>query len=57
MSAVVPTNLLFLFSDQHTRLAHVCMEHPVVKTPRLDAFAERGSLRTPAPGGTPLYMT
>ena len=44
MSAVDPTNLLFIFSDQHTRLALGCMGHPVVKTPHLDALAERGTL-------------
>ena len=44
MSAADPTNLLFIFSDQHTRLALGCMGHPVVKTPHLDALAERGTL-------------
>ena len=44
MSAADPTNLLFIFSDQHTRLALGCTGHPVVKTPHLDALAERGTL-------------
>ena len=44
MSAADPTNLIFIFSDQHTRRALGCMGHPVVKTPHLDALAERGTL-------------
>ena len=44
MSATDPTNLLFIFSDQHTRRALGCMGHSVVKTPHLDALAERGTL-------------
>ena len=44
MSEYAPTNLLFVFSDQHTRRALGCMGHPVVRTPHMDALAERGVL-------------
>ncbi|MGI9336724.1 MAG: sulfatase-like hydrolase/transferase [Gammaproteobacteria bacterium] len=44
MSDYAPTNLLFIFSDQHTRRAVGCMGHPVVKTPHMDALAERGTV-------------
>lgn len=37
-----PKNLLFLFSDEHTRRALGCYGHAVVKTPHLDALAARG---------------
>jgi choline-sulfatase len=37
-----PTNLLFLFSDQHNRAFAGCYGHPVVKTPNLDSLAARG---------------
>jgi choline-sulfatase len=37
-----PRNLLFLFSDQHTRAALSCHGHPQVLTPHLDALAARG---------------
>ena len=39
-----PMNLLFIFSDQHTRPASGCYGHPVVKTPNLDRLAEGGTL-------------
>ena len=38
------TNLLFLFSDQHTRRVLGCYGNPVVRTPSLDRLAERGAL-------------
>ena len=38
-----PTNLLFIFSDQHTRRMSGCYGHPVVQTPNLDRLAERGT--------------
>ncbi|MEM7030474.1 MAG: sulfatase-like hydrolase/transferase [Chloroflexota bacterium] len=38
-----PTNLLFLFSDQHTRRMTGCYGHPVVQTPHIDSLAERGT--------------
>lgn len=44
MNDYAPTNLLFIFSDQHTRRAMGAMGHAVVKTPHMDALAERGTL-------------
>ncbi|MCP5149750.1 MAG: sulfatase-like hydrolase/transferase [Ectothiorhodospiraceae bacterium] len=44
MGMMRPTNLLYLFSDQHTRRALGCMGHGVVRTPNLDRLAERGTL-------------
>ena len=44
MTDYAPTNLLYIFSDQHTRRAMSCMGHAVVKTPHMDALAERGTL-------------
>ena len=38
------TNLLFLFSDQHTRRVLGCYGNPVARTPHLDRLAERGAL-------------
>ncbi|MCP5149744.1 MAG: sulfatase-like hydrolase/transferase [Ectothiorhodospiraceae bacterium] len=38
-----PKNLLFLFSDQHTRNALGCYGHPMVRTPHLDSLAARGT--------------
>ena len=38
------TNLMFLFSDQHTRGVLGCHGNPVVRTPNLDRLAERGAL-------------
>jgi choline-sulfatase len=44
MTDYTPSNLLYIFSDQHTRRALGCMGHPIVKTPHMDALAERGTL-------------
>jgi choline-sulfatase len=38
-----PTNLLFVFSDEHTRKALGCYGHPLVQTPNLDRLAARGT--------------
>ena len=38
-----PTNLLVLMSDEHNPKALGCYGHPMVKTPHLDALAERGT--------------
>lgn len=48
MSASRPKNSLFIISDQHTGRAMSCRDHAVVKTPHLDALAERGTLFTDA---------
>lgn len=46
-------NILILMSDEHRRDAMGCMGHPIVKTPHLDALAERGAVfenaYTPSP--------
>ena len=39
---VKPMNLLFIFSDQHTRRASACYGNKIVKTPNLDRLAEGG---------------
>ncbi len=44
MSEPGPTNLLFVFSDQHARRALGCLGHPLVRTPHLDGLAEQGTL-------------
>lgn len=44
MSDKRPANMLFIFSDQHTRRALGAMGHPLVKTPHLDRLAEGGTL-------------
>jgi len=36
-------NLLFLVSDEHAGSALGCAGHPIVKTPNLDALAQRGN--------------
>jgi choline-sulfatase len=38
-----PQNLLIMMSDQHSRRLMGCYGHPVLKTPRLDMLAERGT--------------
>lgn len=38
-----PRNMLFIFSDQHTRKALGCYGHPQVKTPHLDRLAAGGT--------------
>jgi len=36
-------NLLFIISDEHQARALSCADHPIVRTPHIDALAERGS--------------
>jgi choline-sulfatase len=38
-----PKNLLVIMSDQHSRGALGCYAHPVVRTPKLDRLAARGT--------------
>ena len=38
-----PKNLLFILSDEHNRDFLGCYGHPIVKTPQLDALAQRGT--------------
>jgi choline-sulfatase len=51
-----PSNLLFISSDQHTRKALGCYGSPVVKTPRLDALAARGTRFLNAYTPTPICV-
>ena len=41
-----PTNVLFITSDEHNRDIAGCYGNTLVKTPSLDALAERGTLFT-----------
>lgn len=38
-----PTNLLFIFSDQHSRRVLGCYGNPVARTPNMDALAAQGT--------------
>ena len=38
-----PTNVLFIMSDEHTREILGCYGNQIVKTPNLDALAQRGT--------------
>lgn len=51
-----PSNLLFLFSDQHRRDALGCYDHPLVKTPHLDSLAARGVRFTHAYCNSPICV-
>ncbi|WP_317890195.1 sulfatase-like hydrolase/transferase [Paenibacillus sabuli] len=37
-----PANLVYIFSDEHSKEKLGCYGHPVVQTPNLDALAKRG---------------
>lgn len=51
-----PANLLFIFSDQHSRAMHGCYGHPLPVTPHLDGLAARGTRFTNAYTDSPLCM-
>ena len=51
-----PQNLLFLFSDQHSKRALGCYGHPLVKTPNLDALAARGTRFSNAYTNSPICV-
>ena len=51
-----PTNLLFIFSDQHTRRALGAMHNSMVKTPHLDRLAAGGTLFTSAYCNAPICV-
>ena len=51
-----PTNLLFLFSDQHTRDMTGCYGHSMVQTPHIDSLAERGTRFTSAYTNCPICV-
>jgi hypothetical protein len=36
-------NLVFIISDEHQARALSCGGHPIVRTPNIDALAERGT--------------
>ena len=38
-----PANLVFIMSDEHNKRVLGCYDHPLVKTPNLDALAARGT--------------
>src|SRR6478752_7197998 len=42
-SAMKPTNVLFILSDEHQHNLMGCAGHPLIKTPALDALAQRGT--------------
>ncbi len=42
-NAMKPTNVLFILSDEHQHNLMGCAGHPVIKTPSLDALAQRGT--------------
>jgi choline-sulfatase len=49
-------NLLVILSDQHQARAMSCAGHPVVRTPNLDALAERGTRFTNAYTPSPICV-
>lgn len=49
-------NLLVILSDQHQAKALSCAGHPVVRTPNLDALAERGTRFTEAYTPSPICV-
>lgn len=49
-------NLLVILSDQHQAQALSCAGHPVVRTPNLDALAERGTRFTEAYTPSPICV-
>ena len=51
-----PTNVLFIFSDQHSRRVLGCYGNPVAKTPHLDALAARGTRFQSAYCQTPICV-
>ena len=51
-----PTNVLFITSDEHNRDIAGCYGNTLVKTPNLDALAERGTLFTNAYTNSPICV-
>ena len=50
------SNVLFLCADQHARSALGCYGHSLIKTPNLDALAERGTLFTAGYTNSPVCV-
>lgn len=51
-----PTNLLFIFSDEHNKKVTGCYSNPLVKTPNLDRLATRGTRFTSAYTNCPICV-
>lgn len=51
-----PTNLLFIFSDEHTRDITGCYGHKTIKTPNIDKLAARGTRFTSAYTSCPICV-
>lgn len=51
-----PTNLLFIFSDEHQRGGLGCYGNPLVQTPHLDRLAARGARFTNAYTNSPICV-
>ncbi|MFI3169315.1 MAG: sulfatase-like hydrolase/transferase, partial [Faecalibacterium sp.] len=47
-------NVLWLMSDQHNANCMSCADHPIVKTPHLDAIAQEGIRYTNAFANNPI---
>jgi choline-sulfatase len=56
MSALQPTNVLWLNSDEHASRVLGCYGNPVVRTPNLDALAARGTRFLNAYTNTPICV-
>ncbi|MEL6808953.1 MAG: sulfatase-like hydrolase/transferase [Pseudomonadota bacterium] len=52
----MPSNLLVILSDEHQARAMGCAGHPFVRTPNLDALAERGTRFTDAYTPSPICV-
>ena len=48
-----PKNLLFLFTDQHSKFITGCYGNPYVETPNLDRLAARGVRFSTPPSTAP----
>jgi choline-sulfatase len=53
---VKPTNLLFILSDEHNKRVLGCNGHPMIRTPNLDALAQRGTRFTDAYTNCPICV-
>ncbi|HET9383580.1 MAG TPA: sulfatase-like hydrolase/transferase [Gemmatimonadales bacterium] len=51
-----PTNLLFILSDEHNKRVTGCYDHPMIRTPNLDALAARGTRFTSAYTNCPICV-
>ena len=56
VTAATASNLLIIISDEHRKDAMGCAEHPIVKTPNLDALAARGAHFTNAYTPSPMCV-